>query len=105
MNDGPQDQKSDGYDTADEPTTGPPAGAVSASALDAGSHPGPGTASSGAESRDPLGTTRDSGPGGLFRSRRSADPGTGSAVAGAGTGAGSSTGAGPGATPARPGVG
>jgi hypothetical protein len=89
MNDGPRDQKSDGYDTADEPTTGPPAGAVSASALDAGSHPGSATAPSDAESRDAQGTTRDSGSTGLFRSRRSADPdsasGTRSAVAGSTT--------------------
>jgi hypothetical protein len=89
MNDGPRDQKSDGYDTADEPTTGPPAGAVSASALDAGSHPGSATAPSDAESRDAQGITPDSGSTGLFRSRRSADPdsasGTRSAVAGSAT--------------------
>jgi hypothetical protein len=35
MSDGPRDQESDGHRTADEPTTGPPAGAVSASAFDA----------------------------------------------------------------------
>jgi len=81
MSDGPRDQESDGYRTGDEPTTGPPAGAVSASAFDA-------DATAETRAGGSAGTRAGSGPGARART----GPGTG-AGSGPGTGAGSGPGA------------
>ena len=79
MSDGPRDQESDGYRTGDEPTTGPPAGAVSASAFDA-------DATAQTRAGGGAGTRAGSGPGARART----GPGTG-AGSGSGARAGSGT--------------
>ncbi|MGW4941475.1 hypothetical protein ACWEOZ_07790 [Actinoplanes sp. NPDC004185] len=91
MSDGPRDQESDGYRTADEPTTGPPAGAVSASAFDADT-----TSETRAVPRATASTGTASGAGSASTyGTASSAGGAGSASgAGSGTGAGSRTGTG-----------
>jgi hypothetical protein len=100
MSDGPRDQEPDGYRTADEPTTGPPAGAVSASALDADTTSetravtraagGPGSAS-GTGQTDPD-ADDDTGPAGAPTGRASAGTRPGARTSTTRTGSGKPTG-------------
>jgi hypothetical protein len=129
MSDKPRDQQPDGYETADEPTTGPPAGAVSASSFDLGATPGrsdPGTGAdpdavpgfrtspsaggpAGSSTRPDSGTTygatatpgtSDDAPGARDATRAGSTPTSGTTAApGASTTSSSGTTSGGGATP------
>ena len=76
MSDKPRDQQPDGYGTADEPTTGPPAGAVSASSFDLGATPGRSDPGLGADPDAVPGFSTSPGTGGPAGSSARPDSGT-----------------------------
>ena len=76
MSDQPRDQQPDGYGTADEPTTGPPAGAVSASSFDLGPTSGRSDPGAGADPDAVPGFSTSPSAGGPAGSSTRPDSGT-----------------------------